>query len=396
MSVIHCLMYHSYNSVYLASDFNCFSCCFHRVQAYIKHGWSSKVIDPDGKTKDPSAKVSSSLSLLHQTSENCSWQPLKDVFAGKQPCQALSFTNAQIINYFVLRKAVDGMPANDMKAINTSALNLFRCGHVQDIRVCFNKLLFIQAKCVPEMKKDRVYKLCLDLDITSFDTVNASCGCPAGRGPCASCKHVAALCYALEEFSRLGKLPDFVMCTEKLQEWNKPRPKKLEILPVADLTSRRQEILRKKGKENFPGHHDPQPQDCRKLGSEAVETLRCNLQSLSHPCAFLDILVPSVDKVIHDHTYSLQPSKSSMVTVSRQLEMSESSISSYPMNDELRALCVRAKEALNISQDERERIEVKTQHQSSQPEWHSERSKRITGSKCGKILCQKKEECLSC
>ena len=66
-------------------------------QAYIKHGWSSEGIDPHGKTKDPSAKVFSSLSLPHQTSENCSWPPLKDVFAGKEPRQALSFTNAQVI-----------------------------------------------------------------------------------------------------------------------------------------------------------------------------------------------------------------------------------------------------------------------------------------------------------
>ena len=97
-SLIHCLMYHSYNSVYPACDFKCYSCCFHRVQAYIKHSWSSKIIDPDGKTKDPSSKVSSSLSLPHQTNENCSWQPLKHVFAEKEPCQALSYTNAQIIN----------------------------------------------------------------------------------------------------------------------------------------------------------------------------------------------------------------------------------------------------------------------------------------------------------
>ena len=131
------------------------------------------------------------------------------------------------------------MPANDMKAINTSALNVFGCGHVQDIRVCFNEFLSVQAKCVPETKKDRVYKLCLDLDVASFDIVSASCRCPARRGPCASWKSVAALCYALEEFSWLGKLPDFVTSTEKLQEWNKPILKKLEILPVADLTSGR-------------------------------------------------------------------------------------------------------------------------------------------------------------
>ena len=68
--------------------------------------------------------------------------------------QMLSFTNAQIINYFVIKNMVDGMPANDMKVIDSSALNLFRCGHIQDIKVCPDQHLAIQANCVPEMRKD--------------------------------------------------------------------------------------------------------------------------------------------------------------------------------------------------------------------------------------------------
>ena len=53
------------------------------------------------------------------------WQTLKDAFVGKAPDQMFSFSNAQIINYFVVRTAVDGMPVSDMKAINSSAQNLF-------------------------------------------------------------------------------------------------------------------------------------------------------------------------------------------------------------------------------------------------------------------------------
>ena len=49
------------------------------------------------------------------------------------------------------------------------------------------------------------------------------CGCPAGRGPNGSCKHIAALCYALEEFSRLKTSKAYVVCTSKLQTWNQPR-----------------------------------------------------------------------------------------------------------------------------------------------------------------------------
>ena len=49
--------------------------------------------------------------------------------------------------------------------------------------------------------------------------------------------------------------------------------------------------------------------------------------------------------------------------------------------------------SLNVSLKERERIEREreTRGQSSQQEWFTVRSKRITGSKCGKILIQKRK-----
>ena len=47
--------------------------------------------------------------------------------------------------------------------------------------------------------------------------------------------------------------------------------------------------------------------------------------------------------------------------------------------------------SLNVSLKERERIERETRGQSSQQEWYTVRSKRITGSKCGKILILKRK-----
>ena len=67
----------------------------------------------------------------------------------------MSFTNAEIIiNYFVTRTAVDGLPASDVKGMNASALNLFQCGHIQNISVCINITQwwqFIKCDCIPEM-----------------------------------------------------------------------------------------------------------------------------------------------------------------------------------------------------------------------------------------------------
>ena len=82
-------------------------------------------------------------------------------------------------NYYLLcYKKLHGLPANDLRAINNSAQNLFKCGHVQDI-----KHLYIQAKCIPKMNKDRIYKIYFLLDKETLDIMQAECGCPAGNGP---------------------------------------------------------------------------------------------------------------------------------------------------------------------------------------------------------------------
>lgn len=45
---------------------------------------------------------------------------------------------------------------------------------------------------------------------------------------------------------------------------------------------------------------------------------------------------------------------------------------------------------LDISAQERQKIEVLTREQATEKEWHSVRSRRITGSICGRIINQKK------
>jgi len=93
------------------------------------------------------------------------------------------------------------------------------------------------------MRKDREYKLVLTLDTESTEICSAQCGCPAGRWPGASCKHVAALCYATANFCACDRLPGFLTYTERLQEWNKPRGKRVEAIPVEEFGSHKQRLL---------------------------------------------------------------------------------------------------------------------------------------------------------
>ena len=57
-------------------------------------------------------------------------------------------------------------------------------------------------------------------------------GCPADEGPIASCKHIVAVCYAFVNYCACGKLLDFITCTQKLQEWSRPRSKKVQPIPI--------------------------------------------------------------------------------------------------------------------------------------------------------------------
>ena len=52
-----------------------------------------------------------------------------------------------IVTYFVTRTVCDSLPTVDLKSINKSAENLFRCGHVQEIAVCTTtSFVFVKAQ----------------------------------------------------------------------------------------------------------------------------------------------------------------------------------------------------------------------------------------------------------
>ena len=62
------------------------------------------------------------------------WKPIKHAFSTSD--QVPQFNNGHIIQYFVTRSVIDGLPSGDLKSINSSAENLFQGGHMQHIEVC--------------------------------------------------------------------------------------------------------------------------------------------------------------------------------------------------------------------------------------------------------------------
>lgn len=167
------------------------------------------------------------------------------------------------------------------------AINLFKCGHVQSIEVCTaSSVLHLWAFCQPEMKKNKVYKRSLVLNSNTLHIMYASCGCPAGKGPNESCKHIGAFCYVFENFCMLGNAPDFL--TDILQSWNQPWEPKVDPILVEMLWARRNEILNKAEKSSVV--YDLRPKQFQNY-------IKCNKGNT----AILTILVPSVANISHDH-----------------------------------------------------------------------------------------------
>ena len=111
-----------------------------------------------------------------------------------------NFTIANILSYFIHRKAHDGNPTNDYKDLNNKAYQLYEAGFIQSILYKTDDSLttvMIRAICAAEMKKSVAYKL--RLVIHDNEVLFAACGYPAGRGPTGICKHIGALCYFIED-----------------------------------------------------------------------------------------------------------------------------------------------------------------------------------------------------
>ena len=198
-------------------------------------------------------------------------------------------------------------------------------------------------------------------------------------------------------------MPEFFTCTQRLQEWNKPRGRKVESLPVTDLKENKITLnvanLNRMESSQIPSNFDPRPANMRSVDLRAIDILRADLLNIGHACAFTNILVPSVDRALHDHTYSKtlqEDSQPSLIPESalHQLPASPSS----PPQEELQPLqfpaldpqeqCRAVKEKLQVSASERMRIEEITRMLSECPVWYDVRQKRITGWKCGQILTQ--------
>ena len=287
-----------------------FPSLFRRVQSYVRYGWVkveedvSDSLDLAGPSRLPSTSPQDDTSPPVEAKRFVS---LAEAFSTAEKLPR--FTMAQILHYFVWRTAVDGLPNADSKSISESAMNLSQGGHIQQIMVnTTDDSLEFKGVCRAEMKKKVQYNIAFIISRATSAITHAVCGCPAGKGPQATCKHIGAFCFTLEEFCRIGKLRDFVTCTDQLQVWHQPKPAKPHMIAVAELVSRRKEIKTPPAISPPPVRQtsfwDPRPTHLRKTNAHAIEQLRCDLLQAGSNCGLLQVLPVSTEVALQDHSYT--------------------------------------------------------------------------------------------
>ena len=120
-----------------------------------------------------------------------------------------------------------------------------------------------KGSCVQAVKTD-----------INYDILTAGCGCPCGKGSTASRKHIGALCYVFQSFCDKGNMPEFLTCTQKLQEWNKPCARKVDQIAVEDIRSHQKVIMTDVRNPRIPSDLDPRSEYFRQPDLNTLDAAR--------------------------------------------------------------------------------------------------------------------------
>ena len=146
--------------------------------------------------------------------------------ANRTSCQ--EFSIATILSLFLDSQKADGNTNANLKAVvvDHKPVRLLQAGYVSKIQFVCDIKMYFAGQCQPEMMLAATYRVRFVMD--SIPAVRNSlarveiflfsqCSYPAGKRPLATCKHIATVLYALEDFSRLGYANGAVSGIEKLQ-----------------------------------------------------------------------------------------------------------------------------------------------------------------------------------
>ena len=151
----------------------------------------------------------------------------------------------------------------------------------------------------------------------------------------------------------------------KLQEWNRPRPRKVDVIPVLELGSRKDAILKKQAHCPVPSQYDPRPCSMQSCDSSLIEKLRIDLVKYNPSCALLHLLSP------HDHNYTdNKPKPNSLSVVNNSINTTKSCQTVHVVDE-----CSTSnsfhdeKVKLSVTIEERSKIEEETRSQLNSSQW---------------------------
>ncbi len=158
--------------------------------------------------------------------------------------------------------------------------------------------------------------------------------------------------------------------------------KKVTPIPVDELGSRRRELT----KPSRTAHILFDPRPLRQESSLSLEKLCFDLLVLPKETAFSTVLVPPVLKIQLDHCYTSLTNTDLPCQTTPCIALPKV----CPYFEELRSKSESIIEKLTLTEAQLEELEKKTKFQSKDALWFKARKNRITSSKCGRILVQKR------
>jgi len=316
-----------------------------------------------------------------------SWSKISE-----DPFKMWTFTNENLTDYFVFSNEKDGLEKQDWKSLNAGGYKLFAEGHVQDIYVCTKtEECLVKASCLPEMKKDTTYLLSIILE-KSGKVKEASCKCPAGRGPRGSCKHIAAFCYSLADFVKTREIALELgedACTSMLQKWNQPsRKRKLDPEKAEDISFNCPvpPHLEKAKKRRENKGYDPRPLAMQKTTAGDLEELCSSLEQLPTVRSFLHLLRKPT--LVRDDSSDDAVSALPLIPKSVQCRIKDKLVK-MPLPPALATLEDFGEEFIELltpTEEQKTQVEKKTRLQAECQRWHEERYCRLTASRFGSVI----------
>ena len=291
-----------------------------------------------------------------------------------------NFNITSVLHYFIDSHS-------DYKDIRQSSFQMFEKGHIQDIEIMDDKLAkktLLKATCIAQMKQTK-YNIFLIL-LSTGDIDYAKCNCPAGAGPSGTCKHLAALCYALEDFvRRFIKEESRESQTERLSQWNKPRLVKLPPTPTHDINFEKKQYNKPSrpmcGKSPVFYQLDKVCRSERESALSFVSELRDIQESTNVPIGLLQVVDISnpIQTLHHNEPYIdvfVRECNVAIDNINKDVEAND---------QEKMERCVQA---MTPNFESRNKIFQESIDQAASKQWHTIRSHcgRITGSTCHRII----------